>query len=410
MTPSRLSRREILGLAAASPLWMALGQREETVGPIGRQQIVDSHAGVRVDGRPDALVEVVREWDGAVCRSHVVNHGAAPVKLKEVVLVDAELALAPATSLYGEGFQMLSQTGGTVAAPVDFSQYTDAKHYRMPAAEGARAYYGLLTLTPPGDDTRVLAFTSCARFSGRFELTTVQGGSPLGQRCKLRAVVDTEGLELAPGESWNLEELLLFDSGSDRSRLLSDVARRLASHPPGRATPRRPAGARVLLRSARHGSAGAGQPRCHRKKHPSLKYIQIDDGYQSAMGLARHWRGVRWRYPHRARADSPPRVRTGDLGGAVRRRRRLEGVPAASRLVHQGRRRRAAAIRSRYVRRLASRAVVRAGRHSPGGAAASRAGLQHDARSMGLHVLQAGRELLGRDAWRTLSRPARDTS
>jgi alpha-galactosidase len=283
-----LSRREILGLAAASPLWMALGQREETGGAIGRQQIVDSRASaIRLDGRSDPLVEVVREWNGPVCRAHVVNHGAAPVRLKEVVLVDVEVALAPATALYGEGFRMLSQTGGTVAAPVDFSQYTDAQHYRLSALEGARAYYGLLTLTPPGDDTRVLAFTSCDRFSGRFELTAVQGGSPQGQRYKLRAVMDTEGLELAPDERWNLEELLLFDSGSDRSRLLSDVARRLASHHPPlrRATPPPTGwcswycfGPRVTAQQVLDNLDVIA------KSIPSLKYIQMDDGYQSAMG------------------------------------------------------------------------------------------------------------------------------
>ena len=68
-----------------------------------------------------------------------------------------------------------------------------------------------------------------------------------------------------------------------------------------------------------------------------------------------------------------PRVRAGDLGRAVRRGREVERLPAASRLVHQGRRRRAAAIRSRDVRRLAARAVVRARRHAPGRAGAFRA-------------------------------------
>src|SRR5678816_380793 len=72
--------------------------------------------------------------------------------------------------LYGEGFQMLSQTAGTLGAPVDLSQYTDAKHYRIPTSEGARAFYGLLTLTPPEGDTTLCAFTSCAKFSGRFEI------------------------------------------------------------------------------------------------------------------------------------------------------------------------------------------------------------------------------------------------
>ena len=87
------------------------------------------------------------------------------MRIKEVVLVDVELALPPATALYGEGFQMLTQTGGTLGAPADFSQYTDAKHYRIPASEGARAYYGLLTLTPPERQTHAAARSRRARDS-----------------------------------------------------------------------------------------------------------------------------------------------------------------------------------------------------------------------------------------------------
>ena len=43
----------------------------------------------------------------------------------------------PATTrLYGEGFQMLSQTGGTLGQPADLGNYTDAKHYKLPAPGG----------------------------------------------------------------------------------------------------------------------------------------------------------------------------------------------------------------------------------------------------------------------------------
>ena len=40
----------------------------------------------------------------------------------------------------------------------------------------------------------------------------------------------------------------------------------------------------VLLRPERHGAAGPRQPRRDREHAPGLKYIQIDDGYQPAMG------------------------------------------------------------------------------------------------------------------------------
>src|SRR5262249_47024222 len=182
------------------------------------------------------------------------------------------------TRLCGESFQMLTQTGGTVGAPVDLSQYTDAKHYRIPTSEGARAFYGLLTLTPPDGDTTLCAFTSCARFSGRFELYALGGR-------RLTAVMDTEGVSLGPGEGWVLEDLIVT-SGADRSRLLADVAGRLAArHPP------------LKVRTPPTGwcswycfgpSVTAQQVRDNldviATTMPALRYVQIDDGYQSAMG------------------------------------------------------------------------------------------------------------------------------
>ena len=61
-----------------------------------------------------------------------MNRSSSAVAIKEIVLLDVELAMPSSTALYGEGFQMLTQTGGTLAEPLDYSQYTDAKHYRIP--------------------------------------------------------------------------------------------------------------------------------------------------------------------------------------------------------------------------------------------------------------------------------------
>jgi len=183
-----------------------------------------------------------------------------------------------AAALYGEGFQMLSQTGGTLGMPLDYSQYTDAKHYRIPEAAGARAYYGLLTLTPPGRETSLMAFTSCNRFSGKF---VIRGSS-------LRAVVDCEGLSLAAGQTWTLEELMVT-SGSDRAKLLAAAGDRLATHHP------RPGSGRASAPPTGWCSWYCFGPRVTAqqvldnleviaKSFPALKYVQIDDGYQSAMG------------------------------------------------------------------------------------------------------------------------------
>ena len=168
--------------------------------------------------------------------------------------------MPPETVLYGEGFQMLTQTGGTLGAPVDFSQYTDAKHYRIADGESARSFYGLLTLTPPAQETTLCAFTSCARFSGRFR---VSGRAPF----RLEAVIDTEGLKLRAGETWELEELMVRN-GADRGRLLEYLGgaifrhhpRLIPTHSGGSPLPLPPTGLVVACFAARDGTAGDRQP------------------------------------------------------------------------------------------------------------------------------------------------------
>lgn len=170
---------------------------------------------------------------------------------------------------------MLSQTGGTVSAPVDLGSYTDAKHYKIPIPADARAFFGMMTLAYGDGENDLLAFTSCKRFNGQFRL----------RNDLLQVVIDTEGLDLGPGESWQLEEFT-YRKDRDRGRVLSALAGRLvANHPPLR-FPSPPTGwcswycfgPRVT----------AQQVLDHldfiAKNAPEFKYIQIDDGYQPAMG------------------------------------------------------------------------------------------------------------------------------
>ena len=107
---------------------------------------------------------------------------------------------------------MLSQTGGTLASPVDYGSYTDAKHYKMPIPADARAFYGMMTLAAADGNHDLLAFTSCRRFNGQFFL----------RDRSLHVVLDTEGLELRPGETWELEEFT-FQKSADRGQMLEGL-------------------------------------------------------------------------------------------------------------------------------------------------------------------------------------------
>jgi alpha-galactosidase len=271
----KFSRRRMLGALPASIVWphvlrgASAPLNLETV-RAGRGAVVLS-SGSEAD--PTRIV-LERTWQRGLCRSKITNRGQSAAAIREVALFRLKLAIPAQSQLYGEGFQMLSQTGGTWGAPADIGGYTDRKHYRIPQPEDARVVYSLLTLSDAGQ-TALMAFTSSRRFAGKFYLR------PSG----IEVVQETEGLTLAPGESWELEEFL-FAAGAERDGLLGSLAAHLQRNHPRLAFPRAPEGwcswycfgpkvtAEQVLENldfiARH--------------VPALKYVQIDDGYQPAMG------------------------------------------------------------------------------------------------------------------------------
>jgi len=272
-----LSRRELLELVAGAPV-LALAQRSA-----GVDARAVSDASWRVVTRDGSLapssVQVTRTWDGARCRSAVVNKGGSAVAIKDVVLFDVRHAMPPDTPLYGEGFQMLSQSGGTLGNITDLGNYTDSKHYKLAEPPGTRVVYNLLTLTASASigapEHHVLAFTSCRRFSGQFRL----------RPSSIEIVLDLEGLSLPPGETWALEEFSVA-SGPDRDALLATIAKRLGDHHPPLRFPAPPSGwcswycfgPKVTAQNILDNLAVIA------RDVPGLRYIQIDDGYQPAMG------------------------------------------------------------------------------------------------------------------------------
>jgi len=266
-----MRRREFLRLSAgtAASLWVAPARAQSGN---SRDFVRAFRAAVR--SSTHGTLELRIRWDGDFATSTLRNAGKQPVRIPEVVLADFVHGLPPDTALYGESLQMLSQTAGTLAQPVELG-YSELKHYRLPQPEGATALSGAVMLTRPGDVTTLAAFTSCHRFNGRFYL---QGG-------KLRVVIDTENLELAPGETWNLEEFFLGSSRTSAdltSRLAHQIAR---NHP--HQIPRTPPtgwcswycfGPRVTAEQV------LANLDVIANQIPALKYVQVDDGYQPAMG------------------------------------------------------------------------------------------------------------------------------
>jgi alpha-galactosidase len=101
----------------------------------------------------------------------------------------------------------------------------------------------------------------------------------------IQVVLDLEGLPLAPGQSLDLEEFQ-FGSGADRNALLTALSEQIVrNHPPLRFEPVPTGwcswycfGPRVTAEQV------LGNLDFIAKNIPSLKYVQLDDGYQPAMG------------------------------------------------------------------------------------------------------------------------------
>ena len=255
-----MNRRQFLALGAGAP---AMGQ--------GIEPVRNAPSRINADA-PDQL-SLDRFWQGDSCRSQLGNHGSHAVRVREVVLFDIHHDLPANTQLYGESFQMLSQTAGTLAEPINLG-YDELKHYKIPQPADATVLTGLMTLAPPAGDITALAFTSCKRFQGRFYL----------RPGRIQVVVDTEGLEIIPGAVWELEEFF-FASGR-RDALLRRIADSIAKNHPAPIFRPEPTGwctwycfgPQVTSRNVLDNLAAISG------RLPALKYIQIDDGYQAAMG------------------------------------------------------------------------------------------------------------------------------
>src|SRR5437588_1863836 len=158
---------------------------------------------------PNAAVKLIGERRGDLYSARLTNTGKTPVHVNEVSLFRIAHDLPDTTALYGESFQMLSQTAGTLGKPANLG-YDELAHYKIPQPADAKVVTGMMTLTPPGGDTQLLGFTSCRRFNGRFYLRSKS----------IEVVLDTEGLALAPGGTWEMEEFL-YATGPNRAALLS---------------------------------------------------------------------------------------------------------------------------------------------------------------------------------------------
>ncbi|WP_323878253.1 glycoside hydrolase family 36 protein [Aeromonas caviae] len=225
---------------------------------------------------PDTLLQT-RQWEGPLCRVRLDNTGKQSEAVHHWRLFEEDLGLAPDAAIYGEGFQMLAQTGGRWNAPEHLGRCPDASVYRITADHGYHTVHNLLLVAQEGG-WLLLAFASCQRFGGEFRL------HPDG---RLEIVMNTEGRTLAPGAHWQSEALICLE-GPDREALLATLAQHIAAEHGSLVgeVPTRPSGwcswyhyyANVSAADIRENLAVRAE------RFPALRYVQIDDGYQARMG------------------------------------------------------------------------------------------------------------------------------
>ncbi len=220
-------------------------------------------------------VRIEKKWTGNTCSLELINKSSTPAKVLDVVAFRLRSPWAPTTELYGEGFTMLSQTGGTLEKPVDIGQYTDRDHYKIPERKGYRSLYGMAVFHPKDAPFQVIGFTSCKKFVGRIDVKADE----------ICVSIDTENLILKPGEKMKLESVGCY-SDNIRSKALASLGAAISKNQPRLAFPAPPKGwcswycfgPQVTAKDI---SANLSEIK---KSLPSLRYIQIDDGYQPQMG------------------------------------------------------------------------------------------------------------------------------
>ncbi|HIZ55645.1 MAG TPA: alpha-galactosidase [Firmicutes bacterium] len=196
-----------------------------------------------------------------------------PVRLQNAEFAEMFHHCPPETPVYAEGYNMLSQTEGTLENPRDVSGLTDRGHYKLPVRDGFFTGYGLLLILD--NPIRLIGYSSAARFCGKIHFN--------GEKIILEQ--DLGGIEVNPGETICLEEIMLAE-GNDRELLLEQLGNRLAKHHPYPEYPVMPTG---WCSWYYYGGGVTQEDICSnmdamQRQLPALRFVQIDDGYEARIG------------------------------------------------------------------------------------------------------------------------------
>lgn len=218
--------------------------------------------------------QLQREWQGSLCKLSLKNTADLPQRVGELTLFCMEMPFSPDTEVYGEGYNMLSQYGGTVRSCDVISAYSDYAHYKLFKPEGVNQVYNLAVFSPKGQGSLLIGFSSCFRFVGAIRFNEQ----------RLEIVLNCENVTVKAGETIALEQLCV--EWGEKNDVLRRFANAISQNHPMPAFPEIPTGWCSWLVYGPNVTAKRIYDNLDavKEKKLNLKYVQIDDGYQAAMG------------------------------------------------------------------------------------------------------------------------------
>lgn len=212
-------------------------------------------------------------WQGNSATFKLINTSKSEVSINDVCLLTAKMMFSPDTPVYGEGFNMLSQYGGTVKESYLIGSFSDYDHYKLPKPEGINQVYNMAIFYPKDKKPLLVGFSSCHRFTGKIRFNEE----------KIELLIDGEGIKIGAGEEITLEEIFIIEG--ERNEILNAFATQISKNHKRSVFPEVPTGwcswlvyGPDITSKNIYDNLDAIKEKCL-----DLKYIQIDDGYQ------RHW-------------------------------------------------------------------------------------------------------------------------
>lgn len=228
----------------------------------------------KINDNLDNELKINCEWKDNLGELTLTNNSKKNVKVAEIILFVADMPFAPDTKVYGEGFNMLSQYGGTVSSCNPITPYSDFGHYKLKKPENMNQVYNMALFSPADEDHLIIGYASCYRFNGwiRFNEHVLQ----IGLNC--------ENITVAANETIVLEQIYI--ERGKRNDILNNLADAIGKNHPQLPFPEIPTGWCSWPVFGPFVTSKNIYDNLNeiKKRNLDFKYIQIDDGYQAKWG------------------------------------------------------------------------------------------------------------------------------